>query len=55
MLSVGVLNPLRTLLVFAYFLRHSDITEVTSSKIKPESGVVVIATTVTAVVRSRTD
>lgn len=55
MLSVGVLNPLRTSLVFAYFVRYSDTTTVMSSKIKPQSRVVVIATTVIAIVGSRTD
>lgn len=55
MLSVGVLNPLRPLLAFAYFVRHLDIIEGMSSKIEPQSGVAVVSTTVTAVVRSRTD
>jgi len=55
MLSVGVLNPLKTALVFAYFVRHSHTTQVMSSKIKPERRVIVIATTVIAIVGSRTD
>lgn len=54
MLSVVVFNPLRTLLVLAYFVRYLNIT-VMSSKIKTQNKVVVIPTAVIDVVGSRTD